>query len=281
MEGFKTETDKKSIGGEPELELDNVVKREEVSNVKKPEELSREKDNLVADKRDELFKIFDDKKDVNLEKKEVVKDGVDFVFEETPELALIGTKEQYSEYLNVIFPNSKIKDIVYHGSFNEEINSFLPGKIDVGIHFGSLNAAKYKGEKSSSFKIYPSMLNATKIKDVPELNMWTPDIMFKYMEKEGIIGENEKNYFNSLYEKAPLNNYRDNKTDSQFEYIQNKLGVDTLKYTNNFEDKGSISYLVFSPNQIQILDSKQDIINFIDFIKSNRNSSKNLSIDEI
>ena len=32
------------------------------------------------------------------------------------ELTNIGTKEQYSTYLDSIFPESKIKDIVYHGS---------------------------------------------------------------------------------------------------------------------------------------------------------------------
>jgi len=45
-----------------------------------------------------------------------IKPGVDFVFEQNPELTKIGTKQQYSTYLNSIFPNSKIKDIVYHGS---------------------------------------------------------------------------------------------------------------------------------------------------------------------
>ena len=47
---------------------------------------------------------------------ETVKEGVDFVFEQSPELSSIGTKEQYSQYLDQIFPNSVVKDIVYHGS---------------------------------------------------------------------------------------------------------------------------------------------------------------------
>ncbi len=45
-----------------------------------------------------------------------IKEGVDFVFEQNPELLGIGTKEQYSEYLDTIFPESTIKDIVYHGT---------------------------------------------------------------------------------------------------------------------------------------------------------------------
>ena len=38
------------------------------------------------------------------------KDGVDSLFKEYPELANIGTKREYSQYLDTIFPNSKIKE---------------------------------------------------------------------------------------------------------------------------------------------------------------------------
>lgn len=44
------------------------------------------------------------------------KKGVNSVFEQNPELAQIGTPEQYSQYLDTIFPDSKVKDIVYHGT---------------------------------------------------------------------------------------------------------------------------------------------------------------------
>lgn len=47
-----------------------------------------------------------------------VKEGVDFVFEQNPELSNIGTEQQYSQYLDTIFPDSKVKEIVYHGSPN-------------------------------------------------------------------------------------------------------------------------------------------------------------------
>ena len=49
-----------------------------------------------------------------------VKEGVEELFESNSELANIGTPEQYSEYLDTIFPDSKVKDIVYHGSRNKE-----------------------------------------------------------------------------------------------------------------------------------------------------------------
>lgn len=44
--------------------------------------------------------------------KRKVKEGVDEIFANTPELASIGTKEQYTDYLATIFPDSKAKDIL-------------------------------------------------------------------------------------------------------------------------------------------------------------------------
>jgi len=55
------------------------------------------------------------KEESNIEQPKL-KEGVDFVFEQNPELESIGTKEQYSEYLDTIFPYSKVRDIVYHGT---------------------------------------------------------------------------------------------------------------------------------------------------------------------
>lgn len=60
-----------------------------------------------------------------------VKKGVDFVFEQNPELVNIGTQEQYSQYLDTIFPDSKVKDIVYHvGAINKN-DKFDRNKIGI------------------------------------------------------------------------------------------------------------------------------------------------------
>lgn len=55
-------------------------------------------------------------KEENTKEKLPIKEGVDFVFKQNPELATIGNKEQYSRYLDSIFPESAMKDIFYHGS---------------------------------------------------------------------------------------------------------------------------------------------------------------------
>ena len=53
-----------------------------------------------------------------------IKEGVLELFESNPELASIGTPEQYSEYLSTIFPNSKVKDIVYRGGEKTDTKLF-------------------------------------------------------------------------------------------------------------------------------------------------------------
>jgi len=61
---------------------------------------------------------------LELQSDNTVSPGVSEVFKMAPELANIGTPEQYSQYLNTIFPNSLIKDIVFHGTgYGEKITS--------------------------------------------------------------------------------------------------------------------------------------------------------------
>ena len=47
-------------------------------------------------------------------------EGINFVFSQSPELASIGSKAQYLQYLSTIFKNSKVKDIFYHGNKSKE-----------------------------------------------------------------------------------------------------------------------------------------------------------------
>lgn len=97
-------------------------------------------------------------------------DSIKQLFKNIPELSAIGTVEQYTKYLETIFPNSKLEEIVYHGgtldpkdrgkdSFTGEIG----GKH--GLYFtGSSGRAKSyikAGSKDymSKSKIYSALLN--------------------------------------------------------------------------------------------------------------------------
>jgi hypothetical protein len=59
-------------------------------------------------------------------------DKIQDLFKNNPILDEIGTPKQYNEYLNTIFPNSKIKDIVYHGSITG-----IKGKIANRAYFST------------------------------------------------------------------------------------------------------------------------------------------------
>ena len=58
-----------------------------------------------------------------------IKEGVDKVFEEHPELVLSGTAQEYSDYLDTIFPDSKVKDIVYHGTSFGKFDKFSKNEL--------------------------------------------------------------------------------------------------------------------------------------------------------
>jgi LysM repeat protein len=65
------------------------------------------------------------------------------VFESFPELASIGTAQQYSQYLDSIFPDSKVKDIVYHGT-NSKFDKFNKSNLpDSGIYFDKNKTTAY------------------------------------------------------------------------------------------------------------------------------------------
>ena len=64
-----------------------------------------------------------EQRDLFLQSTAPVKPGVQELFDTNPELASVGTPEQYSAYLDSIFPESKVKDVVYHGS-NYKFDSF-------------------------------------------------------------------------------------------------------------------------------------------------------------
>jgi len=91
----------------------NVKLNDPVEGFKAKISLSREKDII------DLLK-FGKEDDADYSPSfDSVKPGVEGLFNDNPELSSIGTKEEYSQYLNSIFPDSKVKDIVYHSSKNK------------------------------------------------------------------------------------------------------------------------------------------------------------------
>jgi predicted kinase len=72
-----------------------------------------------------------------------IKQGVEELFRLRPELSAIGTPQQYTEYINAIFPGSTVKDILYHGTY-EVFEEFIKDKR--GSNTGSGTMTDKKGE---------------------------------------------------------------------------------------------------------------------------------------
>jgi len=163
---------------------------------------------------------------------------IDDLFEQNPELKSIGTKEQYSNYLKTIFPNSKIKEIVFHGTMEQMIpkDNF---KGYITYFTNSKNYAETFGFPVNR-KIVAALINIqnpyiapSELADVPEeihdTDKFTNPRLIKY-------------YGNSEHDSV--------------------IGVDAGQ-------KNGQTFAIFEPEQIHILNNNKDIEGFRKFVRNN------------
>lgn len=235
-----------------------------------------------------------------------IKKGVSELFESNPELSKIGTQSQYSQYLDTIFPDSAIKNIVYHGTdivFDKFDKSKIGNKTKYPatkyrMPHGFYFTKDYNVAKNDWGKLVISAIINLKNPDyidnqhfhgilddtsyymtIEEYNK-LPDESKKFFDKEIIIrkfnsdgviiegdAENKKN--EEQYLREIINNPE--KKAHHF-YAKNRLAV--LYHDMRFMESQEI---VFEPEQIHILGSKQDIEGFKKFISSGRNQLTDIS----
>lgn len=75
---------------------------------------------MKSDKQ-KLFEAFEKICGIKLLTENFDNDNINYIFYLYPDLNKIGSKLEYKKYLNTIFPNTKIKDIVYHGTMEKLI----------------------------------------------------------------------------------------------------------------------------------------------------------------
>lgn len=181
--------------------------------------------------------------------------GVDLLYRNHPELEKIGTMEQYSKYLDTLFPESQIKDIVYHGS-NYLFDRFEKRDNPNNTYdTGSYKAGWFFAKDPISPKSYIDSPIMTKLfnyfgfsKDKnPTIYSVLLDIRNPSVEDrqgERGIGFDEVNLAIA------------NKNDA---YIAKNVIDPTVK---------TDVFVVFEPEQIYILGSKQDAESFREFVES-------------
>jgi hypothetical protein len=165
-----------------------------------------------------------------------VKPGVEELFNNNPELANIGTAEQYSAYIDSIFPDSQVKDIVYHGTTNK-FNKFELGNTNAAGKKTNTEGFHFIAEPGKSFykERYGNLMSVV-------LDINNPVKNEKYEKALEYLSKRDKAVFKSE-------------------------GYDSgIKY---FEDPdGEFEYVVFEPEQIHILGNEQDIEGFKSFMET-------------
>ena len=177
-----------------------------------------------------LFENFDD-----FDLTQNFSNEVDSLFQEYPELERIGTKQAYSQYLETVFPQSKIKSIVYHSS---------PGKF-----------SKFKDPASSG-------LSHIWFSEKPLEGQFGSNIYPVLIDLQNPLTEGNPDYRKELESfEVPLNpNWVNN---------HHKTGeLPRFKYDGTIRASrvdGGRSITVRKPEQIHILGSEADIEGFIQY----------------
>ena len=119
-----------------------------------------------------------------------ITESVSELFDSNPELANIGTQQLYSQYLEQIFPNSKVKDIVYHGT-DTKFEGFLEDNLN---YFGTQAIAKGYGKN-----LYPVVIEINKpyYEDGGNLSNQSYEDLYNKLDESGSDGfiSNGKNLF--------------------------------------------------------------------------------------
>ena len=171
-----------------------------------------------------------------------IKLGVDFLYKQHPELSNIGTPEQYSEYLDSIFPDSKVKNILYHRS---------PEKFDI--------FDKTKIKKTNNRRFYFSPFDTGR---------YGQHVILVVLNIRNLAKPGNDEFINDVKRKHP--EYTEGK--SQWFSLSAQIYANADKYgydgVFDFEGTNDDEYSVYEPEQIHILGSRKDIEGFTSFVNN-------------
>ena len=224
-------------------------------------------------------------------KSTLVKPGVEGLFNDSPELSSIGTKEQYSQYLNSIFPDSKIKDIVYHGTDIEfdkfdksKIGTKEKGALAYGFNFGGEQAKVYAGNFGRGKKVLLSnLLNIKNPLILVGLHEFATSSYPNFKENSFLITLLKENG----YDVTSWQYFKNSDNGKVFDYVSDVIGLKNftnILIKNGYDGLESIvaskknpEIVAFEPEQIHILGSKQDIQGFKDFVNTTESTTKSFN----
>lgn len=176
-------------------------------------------------------------------------DNWDYLFKQNPEIENIGSRKEYMEYVKSIFPNSKSKQVLFHGG-RKGIDKFMSPKDpnlkknkgigtatkDYGIYFTADKgmAKQYtRGHKRKDRQIYCVLVNAE--------NPVFTDVWFALQIRKAI---NEDVFWPARI------------TDKDYKKLSD-AGHDSIIWGG---ERGEV--VVFDPKQIHILGTQEDLDKF-------------------
>ena len=193
----------------------------------------------------------------------------------------------YSQYLDTIFPDSKVKDIVYHSTdatfdkFKKQDIKLLNPNIDEGLYFSK--NPNYYDKKINTYSVILNLKN---------FETFDHDDFIKALDASGIRKkESKENIDGFITLKHAVDDFYFSKqdfyfnNDSYLESYENVENVTRIEYTKNGElitknefDTAYSNLLeslkpklvfatVFEPEQTHILGSKPDIEGFKEFVE--------------
>lgn len=121
--------------------------------------------------------------------------------------------------------------IVYHGTDISFPPAILQKGKNWGLHFGTLEAAKKRGNK-----IYKCHISINSSCELPDLNDWVPQEVAKELKMP------------DLKKIQNLDSYAEKYAEIE-KYLQDN-GFDSIQYLNEIEDPGSISYMIWDISQL-------------------------------
>mgnify|MGYP003614637314 CR=1 FL=1 len=185
--------------------------------------------------------------------------GINDIFDNNEQISSIGTKEQYSAYLDSIFPDSTMKDIVYHLT-DYQFEQF---------------AKKYKdkfGKREENLGFY--FINRESVDNYRRIfgkTLKTAILNFKSTAPtEGVMGFDKPRASKEYgYEMEFLT--KKNKA----EFVRKGYDSGTIA-----RDGNETEYVAFEPDQIHVLGSKVDVEGFRKYVESG-GTAKNTNADYI
>jgi hypothetical protein len=201
-----------------------------------------------------------------------IKEGVDFVYNQHPELMDVGTEKEYSSYLDTIFPDSQEKDILYHGDGRDgEKREFYKkegelGSRDTVIFFATDRHWAKRWAEDKDDNITSVLVNIKKQFNFDNLSKEEKNELVE-LNRQNIIKKGLPEDFANKRAGRILIDLKEGFWEVFNEpYLVdffNKKGYDSWREK---EGEGYENLTVFTPEQIHILGSEMDVVKFRDFL---------------